>query len=199
MVTKGQAAIGAVGTGAMAGFLTWLGYKNGLITLPAGIASIFGVPRRAPSAADTESSKSASEFNNKDNCEAHGFTWWSEKNACVYVQRADPTLDKFSKKWGGDEVVWLLDKPLQVTMMTYIWKLGGIWDPLAAAGLTGSIEVFWRDLEGKWVRAGSSSKVNFGGWSGDQSAVIQNKITGIKWKVYYNYWHDIDEIKASLM
>ena len=199
MVTKGQAAVGVVGTGAMASFLTWLGYKQGLITLPAGLASLFGVPRKAPSAADKEATTTSSTFADKESCEAHGFTWWTEKGVCVYVQRADPSIDKFSKKWGKDEVTWLFDKPLHVTMMTYVWKLGGIWDPLASAGLTGFLNVYYRDLDGKWQRLGSSSKTAFGGWSTDQSAVVQNKITGIRWKVEYGYWHDIDEIKASLM
>ena len=195
MVTKGQAAVGIVGTGATAGFLTYVAYKNNIITLPKFIADLFRVPQKAETPADKESSATSATFKTKEDCETHGFSWWAEKQACVYVQHADPTVDKFEKKWGGDEVVWTLEKPLAVTMVTYQWKLGGKWRPLD----TGYLDVYYKSMDGVWHHMASSGKTDFGSWSTDNSTVINDKVTAIKWKVSDSWWHDADVIKASLM
>ena len=195
MVTKGQAAVGIVGTGATTGFLTYVAYKNNLITLPKWLADLLRVPQKAETSGDKESDTTSSAFKTKEDCEAHSFSWWAEKQACTFVQRANPNTDKFGKKWGGDEVTWVLEKPLQVTMMTYQWKLGGKWRPWD----TGYLDVYYKDMAGVWHHMAASGKTDFGSWSTDNSAIMNDKVTAIKWKVSDNWWHDIDEIKASLM
>lgn len=194
--TKGQIAVAAVGIGGASTFLTVVAYQNRLISLPQSLANLLGIPATAPTPDEIEEEETVAEFKDQASCEAAGFDWWADKQACTVVRR--PLIGKSNFDYKGpprNTVTWTLEVPLFVTMLTYRFKAGGIWTLAKKI----KINISYRDLAGKWHSLGSSSNVKFGEVSQDMSKAIGAKITKIKFDVEAPVWDDIDSVFATLI
>jgi hypothetical protein len=92
------------------------------------------------------------------------------------------------------------DKPYFVTMITYIFKVGGGWNPQKGFIVPlPHLSMWYKDLNGNYIRLATSANGKLNEWSSDNSAVLSAKVTGFKWKVNRDWWYryDIDTIKIT--
>jgi hypothetical protein len=129
----------------------------------------------------------------KGECEAAGFDWYQGK--CIRVVRPSLGKETYHNKGPSDRKKWELRIPFFVTMLTYRFKAGGLWNPTKR----NQVKVYYKDLEDRRHFLADSPRVDFGTTSSDIGISVGKKCTAFIFEVESTTWDDIDEMWASIM